>query len=89
VLVVQRCAALASANWMGIVEPHQPLAVRPVQCQRIVEAVRFLQGCRHTRHREPDPVAALRVHDEYLSVEFEQQIEAGVACHVIYVITSR
>ena len=34
---------------------------------------------RHPRHDEADPVAALRVHDEHLSVEVQQHIEGQVA----------
>src|SRR5208337_5595164 len=33
-----------------------PLAVGPVQCQRVVDAVRLLGGHRDPRHDEPDPV---------------------------------
>jgi hypothetical protein len=74
---------------MGIVEADQPLAVRSMQYQRIVEAVRLLPGCWHTRHAEPDPVAALRIHDEHLPVEVEQHIEAGITWPPDMVITIR
>jgi hypothetical protein len=39
----------------------------------------LLRRHRHPRHHEPDPVAALRVHHEYLPVEVEKHIEGGIA----------
>lgn len=64
---------------VSIVEPNQPLAVRPVQSERIVEAMRFLRRDRHTRHHEPHPMTAARVHDEHLAVEFEKRVKGLVA----------
>jgi len=76
--MVLRFAALAPADRMGIVEACQPLPVRPVQRQRIVDVVRLLRRHRHPRHHEPDPVAALRVHHENLPVQVEKHIEGRV-----------
>jgi hypothetical protein len=68
---------------MGIVEADQPLAIRPMQRERVVDAVRLLRRYRHPRHDEPDPVTALRVHHENLPVEVEKHIEGRIArlCH--------
>ena len=63
---------------MGIVESDQPLAVRPVQRQRIVDAVRLLRRDWHPRHRKPDPVTTLRVRYENLPVKVEKHIEGRV-----------
>ncbi len=79
VAMVLRLAALMPRHGMGVVEPDQPLAVRPVQCQRVVHPVRLLRRRRHSRHDEPDPVAALRVHHEHLPVQVEKHIEGRVA----------
>jgi len=77
--MVLRLAALLPCHRMGVVEADQPLAVRPVQCQRLVDAMRLLRRHRHPRHDEPDPMAALRVHHENLPVEVEKYIEGRVA----------
>jgi hypothetical protein len=77
--MVLRLAALLARHWMGVVEADQPLAIRPVQRQRIIQAVRFLRRRRHSRHHEPDPMAALRVDDEYLPVEVQEHIKGRVA----------
>ena len=63
---------------MGVVEPDQPFAVRPMQRQRVVDAVRLLRRHWHPRYDEPDPVAALGVHHENLPVEVEKHIEGRV-----------
>ena len=76
--MVLRGAALLPRDRMGVVEADQPLAIRPVQGERVVDAVRLLRRCRHPRHHEPNPVAAFRVHHENLPVEVEQQIEGRV-----------
>jgi len=76
--MVLRFAALPLRHWMGVVEPDQPLAVWPVQRQRVVDAVRLLRRHRHWRHDEPDPMTALRVHHENLPVEVEKHIEGRV-----------
>ena len=63
----------------GVVEPDQPLAVRAMQRERIVDTVRLVRRRRDRRHDEPDPVAALRVHHKNLSVELEKRIEGRIA----------
>ena len=77
--MVLRLAALLPRHRMGIVEAGQPLAIRTVQRQRIIQPVRLLRRDRHPGYYEPDPVAALRVHDQNLAVKIEQRIEDGVA----------
>jgi hypothetical protein len=64
---------------MGVVEAGQPLAVRSMQRERIVQPMRFRRRHRHARHDEPDPVATLRIHHENLPVEIEKDIEGRVA----------
>ncbi len=76
--MVLRITAFLPADRMRVVEPDQPLALRPVQRERVVDAVRLLRRDRHSRHHEPDPVAALRVHHENLPVEVEKHIERRV-----------
>ena len=63
---------------MGVIEADQPLAIRAVQGERVVDAMRLLRRYRNPRHREPDPMAALRVHHENLPVEVEKYIESQV-----------
>jgi hypothetical protein len=41
--------------------------------------MRLLRRHRHPGHHEPDPVAALRVHDENLTVEVQQHLKGRVA----------
>lgn len=72
-------AALLPCHWMRIVEADKPLAVRPVQRERVVDTMRLLRRHRHPRHHEPHPVAALRVYHENLPVEVEKHIESWVA----------
>ena len=77
--MVLRRAALLPRHRMGVIEADQPLAVWAMQRQRVIEPVWFLRRHGYTRHREPDPVAALRVQNEHLAVEVEQHIEGQVA----------
>jgi len=63
---------------MGIVEAHQPLAIRSVQGQRIVDAMRFRRRHGHPPDDEPNPVTALRIDHEDLPVEVEKHIESRV-----------
>jgi hypothetical protein len=83
--MVLRLAASPPRHPMGVIEADQSLAVRPVQRERVVDAVRLLRRHGHTRHHKPDPVAALRVHHENLPVEVEKRIEGRVTrlCHGI------
>ena len=64
---------------MRVVEADQPLTVRPVQRQRVVDAVGFLRRHRHSRHDQPDPMTALGVHHENLPVQVEKHIEGRIA----------
>ncbi len=79
--VVLRSAALAPRDRMCIVKADKSLAIRPVQRERVVDAVRLRRRHWHPRHREPNPVAALRVNDENLPIEIEKHIEGRVARH--------
>ncbi len=78
VTMVLRLAPLLVCRRMGIIEADQPLAVRPVQRERVVDAMRLLGGCRHACHDEPDPVTTVRVHHENLLVEVQKHIEGRV-----------
>ncbi len=71
-------AAPLPRDRMRVVEADQPLALRPMQRERVVDAVRLLRRHRNPRHHEPDPVAALRVHHENLPVEVKKHIEGRV-----------
>ena len=64
---------------MGIIEADQAFTIRPMQRERIIDAMWFLRQYRNPRHHEADPVAALRVHYENLRVEIEKHIESGSA----------
>jgi len=77
--MVLRFAALLPVDGMSVVETGPPLALWPVQRERVVDAVRLFRRHRHARHREPDPVAALPVHHENLPVEVEQHIKGRIA----------
>ena len=67
--MVLRLAALLPCHSMGVVEADQPLAIRAVQRERVVDAMWLLLRHRHLRHDEPNPMAAFWVDDEHLSVE--------------------
>ena len=83
--MVLRLAAPLPPDRVGIVEPGQPLTIRPMQRERVVDAIRLLRRDRHPCHYKPDPMAALRVHHENLPVEVEKDIEGRVTrfCHGI------
>jgi hypothetical protein len=71
-------AALLTRHRMGVIEPDQPLAVRAVKRQRVIEPVRLLRRDGHPRDDEPDPTATLRVQHENLPVEIKKHIEGRV-----------
>ncbi len=77
--MVLRLTPLLSADRMRIVEADQPLAVRPMKRDGIVDAVRLLWRDRHARHDKPDPMTTLRVHHENLPIEVEKHIEGRIA----------
>ncbi|BBK40630.1 hypothetical protein STVA_06500 [Allostella vacuolata] len=56
-------ASLAWGHRMSVVESDQPLAVRPMEGQRIVDAVRLGRRRRDARDDEPNPVATLGIDD--------------------------
>jgi hypothetical protein len=77
--MVRRLITLLPRHPMGVVEPDEPHAIRSVQCERVVDAVWLILRYGNLRHDEPDPMAALGVHYEYLPVQIEKQIEGWVA----------
>src|SRR5438067_4550789 len=79
VAMVLRLAAPTRADRMGIVEANQPLAIPPMQCERVVDAVRLLRRPRHSCHDKAYPMATRWIEHENLPVEIEQRIEARVA----------
>ncbi len=83
--MILRLPALLLCHRMRVVETDQPPTIRPMQRERIIDAMRLLQRHRHPRHHEPDPMAALRVHHENLPVEVEKHIEGRITqvCHGI------
>ena len=76
--MVLRLTALLSRHWMGVVEPDQALAIRPVQRQRVIQAMRLCRRYCDPRHHEPNPMAARRIDDQHLPVEVEKRIESRV-----------
>jgi hypothetical protein len=77
--MVLRLPALAPRHRVGIVEADQPLAVRSMQRERIIEAVWFVRRYRHSPYDELHPMTAIGVHHEQLPVEIEKCIESRVA----------
>ena len=77
--MVLRFAAPSPADRMGIIEAHQPPAVRPVQRERVVDAMRLPRRHGHPCDDKSNPVTALRVNDEDLAIEVEKHIEGRVA----------
>jgi hypothetical protein len=63
---------------MGIIESHEPLAVRPMQREPVVNAVRLFRRGRYPRHREADPMPTRWVNHENLPVEVKEHIEGRV-----------
>ena len=61
VTMVLQFAAPLRYDRMGIIQPNQPLALRPVQPERVVDAMWLPERHRYPRHQEPDPMAAVRV----------------------------
>src|SRR5437762_2962790 len=66
---------------MSIVEADQTFSIRPMQCQRIIEAMRLRLTDRHLPHNEAYPMAALGIDDQHLAVQLKQEIERPVALH--------
>jgi hypothetical protein len=64
--MVLRFAAPAPIDRMRIVKADQPLAIGPMQCERVVDAVWFLRRHRHSRHDKADPMAARWIDHENL-----------------------
>jgi hypothetical protein len=77
--MVLRPATRLPADRMSIIESHQPFAVRSVQRQRVIEAVRFLRRHRYLRHDESHSMAAFWVYNKDLPIEVEKHIEGRIA----------
>jgi hypothetical protein len=77
--MVLRTAPSLPSDGMGIVEADEPLAVRAVQGQRIVETVRLLRRDGDPPDDEANPMTAGRVDDQHLAVEVEQDIKGRIA----------
>jgi hypothetical protein len=77
--MVVRLATPPSANRMSIVKADHPLAIRPMQRQRVVDAMWLLRRHRHPRYHEADPMPASWIDHENLAIEVEQDIKARVA----------
>ncbi len=77
--MVPRLATLPPRDRMSVVEADQPLAIRSVQSERVIQSMGLLRRHRHASQDEPRmPMAALRVHHENLPVEVKKQIECRV-----------
>lgn len=72
------CCTTGWAQGDDDVEADQPLALRPVQGERVVEPVRLLGRDGNPGDDEPDPVLAVRVHHQDLVIEVEQRVERRV-----------
>lgn len=86
--VILRLTEPLSGYRVRIVEACQPLAARPVKCQRVIQSMGFLWRHGHPRHDKADPVAALRIHNEHLPVQVEQHIERRIAQRLNIVMLS-
>jgi len=65
---------------VSIVKTDQPLAIRPVKRQRIVQAMRLFRSHRNPSNHEAHPMAAVWIHNEHLPIKVEKHIEDGIAC---------
>ena len=79
--MVLRLAALLPRHRMGVVEAiHQPGARRQGRAASASNPARAASAATSAPvSPEPDPMAALRVHDEHLAVEVEQAHRGGGA----------
>lgn len=87
--MVQRLAAFASADRMGVVEANQPFARRPVKRERVVKAVRLFRRGRNARDDKLHPMTAFGIDDEYLAVEIEKRVETWIAIPLIGLVIIR
>jgi len=70
-----------------IVKSDQALTVRPVQRQRIIEAVRLHLARRDPSYDEPDPMPGFRIDDQNLPVQIKQGVKRVVPLHLLIIIT--
>lgn len=73
------CRPTGWAHGDDDLEADQPLTLRPMQGELVVEPVRLLGRDNNPGDHEPDPVPAARVHHQDLAVEVEQGVERWVA----------
>jgi hypothetical protein len=71
------------ADRMRVVKTHQPIPVRPVQGQGIVEAVWLLVRRRYTLNHETHPVLAIGIEHQDLPIQFEEGIKRWISFHNI------
>ena len=65
-LMVVRLSALPPPDRMGVVEADQPLAVRSVQRERVVDAVRLLRRRKDPCYDRSNPMASFGVNEQNL-----------------------
>jgi hypothetical protein len=66
---------------MSVVEADQALAMRSMQRQRIIEAVRLGLANRDALDDEPDPMPSLWIDDKNLPVQVKQGVKGWIALH--------
>ena len=76
--VVLRVATFLLSNAMRIVEPNQPFAILSMQRERVIQSMRFLRSRRDFGNDEPDPVSAVRIHNQREAIQIEQRVEGRI-----------
>ena len=59
---------------MCIVEPNEALTVRPMERERIIQAVWLGLRSGYTSHNEPHPVPAFRIDHKHLPIKIQQRV---------------
>jgi hypothetical protein len=65
---------------MGVVKSNKAFTVRPMERQRIAQAVWLSLRSGYTSHYEPDPVPAFWIDHKHLPIKIKQRVERCVAC---------
>jgi len=73
--MILRLAELLPGNRVSVIETYQPLPIRAVKGQRIIQPMRLGRRHGHPGHHKSDPMTALGIHDEHLPVKVEKHIE--------------
>jgi len=63
---------------MCVIETDQALTAWTMKGQGVVQSMRPLWRCSHTKNRESHPILAFGVHYEYLAIEFQQHFGARI-----------